>query len=333
MSVSWLPDPPLTKDALVFRRRWAERWNGYAPLSGSGSPGDSVYDHRHAHPEFRSPLSSDEEAEARVEFHAAVIERLANGRPVTLMTFDVESEWAGDHAYQVSALDGLLEREPLFSMIEEEHDDGTSVNHVFISPIGADDPRLREVWSKTANGKTHVLVVGPGMEWLARPHVECVAVHTFVAADLEVLRQVERDTWDRWGVPHDRVALLDLARVEAYLTARREAWRRGGVQVVTGPQYRVWRNGEYDHITDALPADLSQTDWLLVGLESETAEATVIVHDSGTCTVQLDADTTDEDTELVFEYREHAGSIDFDGVVDVFERVVGTLMPARPGPR
>lgn len=235
MSNRWLPDPPLTENALVFKRRYAEWWQGYDPGNGSLSPDGSVYDHRHAHPEFRSPLSSGEEADARVEFHAAVIERLADGRPVTLMTFDVESEWEGEHAYQVSTLDGLLEREPLFSIIEEEYDDGISVNHLFISPIEADDPRLREVWAKTAIGAASVLVVGAEMGWLARPHVECVGVHTFVDRDLEILQEVERDTWDRWGVPHDRVALLDLARVEAYFTARRETWHRAGVRVVTGP--------------------------------------------------------------------------------------------------
>ena len=331
MMVNVAPDPPLTEKALVFGRRWAERWPGYDPRYGGGAPEGSVYDHRHAHPDFRSPLSSDEEADASVEFHAAVIEWLADGRPVTLLTFDVESEWDGDYAYQVSALDGLLEREPLLSVIDEQHDDGTSVIHVFISTIGADDLRLPEVWAKTANGDAPVLVVGPEMQWLARPHVECVAVNTFVDADLESLREVERETWDRWGVPHDRVALLDLARVTAYFLGRRDTWRRAGVQVVTGPQYRVWRDGEFDHIADTLPADLSQTDWFLVGLESAAGEATVIVHDSGTCTVQLDRDTADEDSEMVFEYREHAGSLDFDGVVGVLERVVGTLAPSHPG--
>ena len=316
----------------TFARRWAERWAGYGLLDGSGAPDGSVYDHRHAHPEFRSPLSAREEADARVEFHTAVIERLADGRPVTLMTFDVESEWAGEPTYRVSALDGLLEREPLFSVSDQE-EDGVSVHHVFISSIEADDPRLRDVWARTAIGNVRVLVVGPELAWLAEPHVECVAVHTFADQDLEILRAVQRETWDRWGVPHDHVALLDLAGVEAYVSAHREAWRGLGVQIVTGPQYRVWRDGEFNHIADELPADLSQTDWLLVGLESATGEATVIVHDSGTCTVQLFTDTADDDSELAFEHRGHAGSLDLEGVVSVFERVVRTLAPAGTGRR
>ncbi len=325
MSVWLLPASPPTEYALAFRRRWADRWKGYVPSSGGWAPEGTVYDHRHAHPEFRDPLSSDEGIDASVEFHAAVIERLATGRPVTLMTFDFEWEWEGQPGREVSALDGLLERDPLLSMLEEPQDDEGAVTHVFISHIGADDPRLREVWRKTAEGETPVLVVGPEMEWLARPHEECVAVHSFVGADLDVLREVERETWDRWGVPQDRIAGLDLARVEAYFTAGREVWRHEGVRVVTEPQYRVWCDGEVDHIAHALPADLRQTDWFLVALESDTAQAQVIVHDSGTCTVQLDPDTTDEDSELLFEHRGHAGSLDFDGVVGVFERVVASL--------
>lgn len=54
----------------------------------------------------------------------------------------------------------------------------------------------------------------------------------------------------------------------------------------------------------------------------------MIVHDSGTCSVQLDPDTADDDSEMLFEHREHAGSLDFAGIVSVFERVVGTLAHA-----
>lgn len=131
MNAWLLPASPLTEDALAFRRRWTDRWKGYVPRTGRESPEGAAYDHRHAHPQFRDPLFSTEGVDASVEFHAAVIERLATGQPVTLMTFDFEWEWEGELGREVSTLDGLLKRDPLLSMLEEPQDDeGLVVQHL-----------------------------------------------------------------------------------------------------------------------------------------------------------------------------------------------------------
>jgi hypothetical protein len=328
---SWpLPTTPLTPAAATFRQSWAERWHGYHPRWGYNAPDGVAYDHRHAHPEFRDPLSSEDGVKASAEFHGAVIERLAAGRPVTLMTFDYESEWQGQREYETSSLDGLFNRVLAWSITEppEEGDvdpDKLTV-HVFITQVDVDDSRLDEVWANTSNGSEPLLIVGPDLNWLAQPHEECVAVNSYDPADIETLRAVERDTWDRWGVAEQRFAQLDLTQVAAFFESRREAWKDNGVRVATEPQYRTWLNhNDMAGIVEVLPVDLSLTDWFLIGLESDTAEVTLIVHDSGACTVQLDPDLNDEDAEMIIEYRGRAGSVDFDGVLDVFERVVATL--------
>jgi hypothetical protein len=153
-----------------------------------------------------------------------------------------------------------------------------------------------------------------------------ISVNSYDTADIETLRAVERDIWDRWGIPQVRVAHLDLARVTSYSCSRRPAWEDIGVRVMTEPQYRTWLNhDDMQGIVDSLPVDLSLTDWLLIGLESETAAVTLIVYDSGAFEAQLDPDLNDEDAEIIFEYRGHARSVDFDGVVGVFERAVASL--------
>jgi hypothetical protein len=82
------------------------------------APEDVVYDHRHAHPEFRNPLSSADDRNASVEFHAAVIERLAADQPITLLTFDSDSEWQGERTFETSDFGGLVERDLAWSVVE-----------------------------------------------------------------------------------------------------------------------------------------------------------------------------------------------------------------------
>lgn len=334
---SWLlPAATLSPAAGAFRQTWAERWQGHHPQWGYDAPGGCAYDHRHAHPEFRNPLSDEDGTRATAEFHRAVIDRLAGDQPVTLMTFDYESEWQGQHQYAASSLGGLFDRELAWSIAEPPEEDDPDPDqltiHTFITQVDTGDPRLEQVWAETCQGSEPLLVTGPELRWLARPHEECVAVHSFDEADIETLRSVQRETWDRWNVPQERFPNLDLARVASYFENHRGAWEESGVRVATEPQYRTWLN-QYDlaGIVHALPSDLSLTDWFLTGLESDTAKATLIVHDSGTCSVQLDPDVNDEDTEMIFEYRDRAGSIEFDGVVATFERVVATLA-GRSGP-
>jgi hypothetical protein len=84
--------------------------------------------------------------------------------------------------------------------------------HVFVTQIESDDPRLSQVWEKTVDGTGGVLIAGPDLDWLASPDGECMAVDSFDETDIATLRTVERETWDRWGVPQERVAHLDLAR-------------------------------------------------------------------------------------------------------------------------
>jgi hypothetical protein len=137
-----------------------------------------AYDHRHAYPEFRNPLSVAEGIHASAEFHGAVIKRLAAGEPITLMTLDYENEWQGKRVYETSSLDGLFTRELAGSITEpfEEGDvdaDKWTV-HVFITKVAVEDQRLDQVWAKTSNGSEPLLVVGPNQNWLARPSEECV---------------------------------------------------------------------------------------------------------------------------------------------------------------
>jgi len=326
---SWLvPDVPLSAKAADVRRLFAERWPDYHPRWGFGAPQGLPYDHRHAHPDFRDPLSSEDGIRASTEFHGAVVSRLTDGSPLTLVTFDFENRWDGDSAYEASALTGLLDRDFVGTIVEPTDDDpgDESKIHVFISTVDPDDSRLLPIWQETAQGAELLLVTNAELTWLARPHEECVAVHSCNEADTETLRAVEAETWARWNIPTWRAPLIDLAAVTSYFESRREAWEVDGVRVACGPQFRTWSDPDtLERIVLDLPNDLSLTDWFLIGLESDTARATVIVHDSGTCTVQLDPDVDDENSEVVFEYRDRAGTLEFDGVTAVIERVVAAL--------
>lgn len=328
---SWLvPESPLSVQAAEFRRLLAEQWPGYHLRWGFGAPEGRADDHCHAHPDFRDPLSSEDGIRASAEFHGAVVSRLADGFPLTLVTFHYENRWDGETTYGTSGLTSLLDRDFVGTILEPSEDaddpDNESKIHVFISIVEPADARLRQVWQETAQGAEPLLVTNGELTWLARPHEECVAVHSFDDADVEKLRMVQAETWARWNIPTRREPLIDLAAVTSYFEARREAWAGQGVQVVTGPQFRTWRDPDtFDDIVLELPEDLSLTDWFLVGLESPTGEATVIVHDTGTCTVHLDPDVDDEDSDTVFEYPDRAGTLDFDGVTAVMERVVATL--------
>ncbi len=306
--------------------------------TGYEAPRGTVSGHGDAHPTFRSPLSSGDEIEASAEFHGAVIRRLAAGQHITIVTFDFENEWQGHRTHQTSSLDGTFDRELLWSITalseeEDEEDEEESTDHVFITQVEADDPRLDEVWAMVSDSCEPLLVVGPDASWIARPHEECLVVESFDAADIETLREVERETWARWGIPQDRSAILDLSRVASYFESRREAWRHSGVRVVTEPQYRTWLNPfELDKIVESLPDDLSLTDWFLVELESDRARVMLVVHDSGAYTRQLYPDIDDEDEEMIYDRPGSAGSVDFEGVVDIFERSLAILAGGSSNP-
>lgn len=328
---SWQePDAPLSESAAEFRRLLAERWSDYHPRWGFGASDDRFYEHLHAHPDFRDPLSSEDDIRASAQFHAAVVTQLADGSPLTFVTFDYENRWDGETFQSQSGLTGHFDREfvgTILEPIEDDDDpDDESKIHAFISTLEPDDARLRRIWQETAQGAEPLTVTNAELTWLARPYEECVALHSCDADDLETLRTVQAQTWSRWGIPAKRQPFIDLAAVSSYFEDRREAWAGDGVHVVTGPQFRTWSDPDtFDSIMDALPEDLSLTDWFLIGLESATAEATLIVHDTGACTVYLDPDTNDEDSETIFEDRGRAGSLDFEGVAAVMERVVATL--------
>jgi hypothetical protein len=49
-------------------------------------------------------------------------------------------------------------------------------------------------------------------------------VHSFTAAPLEILRQVEAEIWERWGIAAERHAVVGLAQVSAFFEAHRVAW-------------------------------------------------------------------------------------------------------------
>jgi hypothetical protein len=324
-----IPDTQPSLAAVSFRKHWDTRWPDSHPRWGRTPASGAMYDHRHAHPDFRNPLSADGALLVSAEFHAAVIERLSEGRPITLATFDFENHWQGTRSYQASSLGGILDRELVWSITdppEEDDEDEEAIVHVFITQLEVDDPRLTEVWRRSSDGNEIVLVCDRDLRWLAWPFEECVGVATINADDIEKLKQVEREIWDRWNIPQERFAALDLAQVASYIDTQRSAWAEKGVQIATEPQYRTWKNpSEFKDIAGSVPADLTLTDWLLIELESTTASATVIVHDTGAYDLRLDPDLDDEEAETLFEHRGPAESADFDDVVEVFERTVATL--------
>lgn len=331
-----LPDEPLSASALALRQLWADRWQGTDPHGRDHKPSGALADHLDAYPDFRCPLSQSEERLASAEFHAEAIRRLAvDETGVILMTFDWEWTYHldGEHGQQTSQLAGLLDREPWLSLISEpEDEEDTVVTHVFMTPLALDDLRLAQVWNQTANGEASVLVTNPSLEWLAWPIEEHLNVLAFNPDTLTRAREVEQDTWSRWGIMGDRQALLDLAEVSAYFEKRRDDWERRGVRPTMGPQYRHWKDGQVD-VQFTLPDDLTNTDWFFIRLSSASAEASVVVYDTGTCTVLPCANNEADDDALdalIGRSHQHAGELDLAGIIAVFEEVVDALATSPP---
>lgn len=307
---------------------------GHRPQVSKYPPDGALNDHRDAYPDFRCPLSREEERHAGIDFHRDAIRRLAGAETsIIVMTFDWE--WIrltdGETGYQGSPIAGLFDREPWLSVISDpEDDEETDIAHVFMSNVELTDPRLNEVWEKTATNEAFVLVTTPALDWLAWPIEEHLNLLAFDDATLALVREVERETWTSWGIEEGREASLDLVGVAAYVEGRLAEWERQGVTVANGPQYRCWEGDEI-RIHRALPVDLSRTDWFYIVLKGVSAEADVTVHDTGTVDVYPSAE--DEALEaLLWRDRQHAGELDLAGVSAVLERVAGTLA-ARPDAR
>lgn len=324
MSAWLIPQRPLSEQARAYRQRWADRWGALDPPHGYDAPEGALYTHLHACPEFRSPLSPDEEARASAEFHQEALRRLARGRPITVITFDWE--WEGDGGGSETTLVEIpsQERDLWVSYVEDPEDTDRTITHAFRTEMRVDDPRVVALVDRVAVGNVAATFTAHDLSWVARPNEECMALNSFIREDLEILEAVELEIWAKWGIHRERRALLDLAEVVAEFEERRPAWEQSGVTVDTGPQFRSW-DGDRIDILSELPADLSSVDWFLVGFASRSAEATVIVFDTGTCQVMIDPDPDDPDADTIFEYREQPGSHDLDAVVATFERVVASL--------
>lgn len=263
MVVWLLPDEPPTASALALRRLWADRWQGTDPHHRGPKPAGALDDHLDAYPDFRCPLSQNEELLASTEFHADAIRRLAGAAvSIILMTFDWEWTYHpdGEHGEHTSQLAALLDREHWLSLISEPDDDEqTVVTHVFMTPLELADRRLGQIWNQTAGGEATVLVTNPSLDWLAWPIEEHLNLLTFDPEALERARTAKQATWSGWGIAEDREASLDLAEVSAYFHKRRDGWEHEGVRVTMGPQYRHWKDGQVD-VQFTLPEDLTNTD-------------------------------------------------------------------------
>ena len=200
----------------------------------------------------------------------------------------------------------------------------------------ADDPRLTVLMEAAANGAS-ISVTAMDLSWVARPHEGFLRLTSGHPADVEAVMAARRDVRVRWGTDQPIGPLIDLGAVRDHVHDRRQEWARRGVQVVTGPQYRSVVDGVLD-VVHALPEDRTSVDWLLIGLRSTThggsAEATVIAHDTGTCTVQVSFRVEDDDREDPYgeslrEWHQHAGSLDLEGVLATMDRIVAEIAPTR----
>jgi hypothetical protein len=288
------------------------------------SPVGALYTHLDAYPEFRSPLSPDDEERASAEFHLAAIRRLSRGNPVVVLTFDWENPgqdggWESDLA-EIEADD----RELWLSYVEEPEVEDCVIMHAFLTTMAPDDRRLAALTRRTADGNLSVTVTDPNLNWIARPNEQCVALYTFDPENLSLLQVVEDEIRAKWQIQTEREPLLDLAAVTAAFDERRSSWERAGITVRTGPQYRSL-DGERIAILDRMPADPRTVDWFLIGLACGNSEASVIVYDTGTCDVAIDLDTDDPDGDVFRERRQGPGSHDLRAVAAVFDRVAAAL--------
>lgn len=308
---------------------WVARWLGIHPRWG-GTHADVLYDHRHAHPEFRNPLSAHDSIRASAEFHHEVSARLVSSSgSVILLFFDYEYAWEGNAHRDTSQLHDDFEAEHFVALSEIDESGSPLTVHVFAVELSSSDPRWQDLWELTAAGNEHVLLTDHDVRVLVRPLEECVAVYSHERSDLTQLAEVEADVWRRWGIKAERGSLIDLAQVNAYVDRRRTAWADDGVSVSKGPQYRTWDDDDAIVVVDELPVDLGRTDWLLIELSTATelASATVIVHDQGAADVLFETDA-DEDKDMERRHREKAGSLCGADVPLLLEDVVQRLRRA-----
>ena len=336
VSLWLLSEGPSSDAARAFRRLWAQRWQGTHPGWLTQLPSAAYSDHRHAYPEFRNPLGSEEGLEASRVFHRDVIRRLAaEETQLLLVTLDVVSVWHEDgvrHEWRDEETAGAVtfDREEWLEMIldleefEETNGEDYAVAHAFVSAVGIDDPRLEALWAETAAGE-RVLVTNTGLDWIARPNEECVSVAAFAPSVLDALRAAEQASYERWGIPARRDPVVDLAEVAAHIATSSAEWSRRGVEITTGPQYRCW-DEDTTHIESTPPADWGDADWIHLEMSGPAADAMVTVHDTGTCDILPLVE--DEDAaigQILARRRGHAGELDESGLVAALEHVVATL--------
>ena len=333
---AWLrPSGELSEPARVYRGLWADRWPDWDPkyLGGGAVPDGAVRGRRDAYPLFRCPLSADEVLQISGEFHHAVVSRLAGGEPLTVVTFDYELTFAGEIEYRRFDTVPDLDRDPWLSLTEEPEDDDPdppTITHLFHTELTPTDPRLAVILARAAVGDSPVTITDRNLNWIAIPHEETMTVISYDPKDLDVLVEAQQATRARWGVDQPFAALIDLAEVTAYFNERRASWARAGVQVVAGPEYRTWTNDGLG-VTHDLPDDLGTVDWFRIELETLTSRATIVVHDTGTCSVSIDIDVENPDDPEDIEYEilnqaaQHAGHLDLPGVLATMERVATAI--------